>query len=129
MRKRLLTSDIPVSVFYGFWQSNARTNKEQDPGTPPPIVPYQDRLGPNTGLQLVTWRNKDSYECKGTKAAHQQAMQATLREVSQYQVAKEKRDHKEADRRRLSAVNQNRKAMKFGNDEELSKDKGTAARR
>ena len=129
MRQRLFTSDISVNVFYGFWQANARTNKGQDPGPPPPIGPYQDRLGPNRGLKLVTWRNEDNFECKGTKAAHQQAVQATLREASQDPVAKERGDSKEADRRKQSAVNQNRKAMKFSDDEESSKDKGTAARR
>jgi hypothetical protein len=68
-----------VSAFYGFWQANARTNKGQDPGPPPPIFPCQDRLGLNRGLKLVKWRNEDNFECKGTKAAHQQAVQAILR--------------------------------------------------
>ena len=123
MRTRLLTSDISMSAFYGFWQANARTNKGQDPGTPIPIVPYQDRLGFNRGFQLVTWRNEDNFECKGTKAAHQQAIQASLREASHDPVAKEKGDDKEPDRRRLSAINQNKKAMKFGDDETPPKTK------
>ena len=129
MRQMVLTADISVSAFYGFWQANARTNKGQDPGPPPPIVPYQDRLGQNRGLKLVKWRNEDNFECKGTNAAHQQAIEETRREASLDPVAKERGASKEADRRKQSAVNQNRTAMKFGDDEESDKDKGTAAKR
>ena len=118
----MLTADIPVSAFYGFWQANARTNKGQDPGPPPPIVPYQDRLGPNRGLQLVTWRNKGSFEWKGTTASSTSARDPSdsQRSIARPNGKRKGDDDKEADRRRMSAVNQNNNAMKFGNDEELS---------
>ena len=41
-------------------------------------------------------------------------------------MAKERGESKEADRRKQSAVNQNMTAMKFGDDEDSDKDKGTA---
>ena len=89
----------------------------------------QDRLGQNRGLRLVKWRNEDNYECKGTQAAHRQAIEETRREASLDPVAKVRGASKEAERRKQSAVNQNRLATKFGDSDDSDKEKGTAAKR
>ena len=77
---------------------------------------------------MVKWRNEDNYECKGTQAAHRQAIEETRREASLDPVAKVRGASKEAERRKQSAVNQNRLATKFGDSDDSDKEKGTAAK-
>ena len=108
-----MAADISVEVFYDVWQHNAKTNKGQDPGPPRPIVSYQDRLGAVKDMPLVTWRNEDGTECKGTSAAHQQKINATLRETSRDPEAKGKGEDKELERRKKSALNQNEMVLEL----------------
>ena len=129
MRQQVLTSDICVEVFYDLWQANARTNKGQDPGPPRPIVSYQDRMGADKDMPLITWRNEYGTECKGTFAVHQQKINATLRETSRDPEAEGKGQDKEFERRKTSALNQNKKAMTFGDDKDTPSHKATSVRR
>ena len=71
MRQKLFSSVIPVDVYYGFWTSNAVSNKGQDPGPPRPIVSYADRMGAARDMPLMTWR-AGGYECWGAVVAHEQ---------------------------------------------------------
>ena len=109
MRQKLIYSVISVDLFYGFWKCNAVTNKGQDPGPPGPIVPYKDRMGSAKDLALIKWRNEDGYECEGSLEAHQQSINASLRETSQDVEAREKGDKKEPERRQNGALSQNKK--------------------
>ena len=63
---------------------------------------------------MVTWRNEQGTECKGTAAVHQQKVDATLRETSRDPTAKVTGEDKELERRKKSALTQNKKAMDFG---------------
>ena len=90
-----MAAEISVEAFYDVWQHNAKTNKGKDPGPPRPIVPYQDRLGEDQGKPLVTWRNEEGTECKGTAAVHKQTNDATLRETSRNPKAKVTGEDKE----------------------------------
>ena len=124
-----MAGEISAEVFYDGWQHNAKTNKGKDPGPPKPIVPYQDRLGEDKGKELVTWRNEEGTECKGTTALHKQQIAASLRETSRDPKAKVTGEDKELQRREKSALNQNKMALDFGDDNEASSRKATSARR
>ena len=100
---------IPVDVYDVFWTSNAVTNKGQDPGPPRPIVSYADRMGAAKDMPLLKWR-ADGYECWGTTVALEQRTNASLRETTQDVAAREKRDEKELERRKMGALNQNKKS-------------------
>ena len=113
MRQNLLYSVISAGLFYGFWKCNAVANKGQDPGPPGPTVPYNDRMGSAKDLPLIKWRNEDGYECEGNLEAHQQSINASLRETSQDVEAREKGDKKELERRQKGALRLNKKALNF----------------
>ena len=95
----MLYSVVSVDIFYGFWRCNAVTNKGKDPGPPVPIVRYKDRMGAARDELLIKWGNEDGTQCEGTLEAHQQSVNASLRETSQDVVAREKGDAKESERR------------------------------
>ena len=113
MKTKVLKGQISVKGYYSFWQHNARTNQGQNPGPPPAIVTYQERLGVNKGLRMMRWRNMEGFECKGTTAAHDEAVKATERETSHDPTARENGDDKEADRRIKAAASQNKKNNGF----------------
>ena len=119
---------IPVDVYYGFWRSNAVTNKGQDPGPPRPIVSYANRMGAAKDMPLLTWR-ADGYECCGTAVAHEQRTNASLRETTQDVAAREKGDEKELERGKKGALNQNKKTWNLGADVEIPGHKETSVRK
>ena len=125
----MIYSVISVDVIYGFWKSNAVTNKGQNPGPPRPMVSYEDRMGSAKDMPLIKWRNEDGYECEGTSEAHQQSINASLRETSQDVEAREKGDKKEPGRRQKEALSQNKKAMNFGDDTEIPSQKAASVRK
>ena len=73
----------------GLLENNAVTNKGQDPGPPGPTIPYEDRMGVDKDLELLTWRS-EGHEYQGVAAAHQERTNASLRETTQDIEAREK---------------------------------------
>ena len=122
-------SVISVDVFYGFWKSNAVTNKGQTPGPPRPMVSYEDRMGSAKDMPLIKWRNEDGYECEGTSVAYEERINASLRETSQDVAAREKGDKKESERRKKGALSQNKKAMNFGADTQMPSHRAASVRK
>ena len=129
MKQKLLYSLVSVEVFYGLWKWNAVTNKGKNPGPPGPTVPYKDRMRLAKDLPLIKWRNEDGCECKGTLEAHQQGINASLRETSQDVEAKDKGDEKEPERKQKVALSLNKKAMNFGDDTEIPNQKAASVRK
>ena len=130
MRQDLLAGNIPVRIFYQWWQANARNCRGKDPGPPPPTVPYRERLGRNAGIRMVTWRNEENFLCKGTQADHDRMIQKTNREASLDPEARQKGDDKEEERRRESAAHQNQPPKtRFGKEEETPVGTGKEARK
>ena len=80
-------------------------------------------------MPLIKWRNGDGYECEGTLEAHQQSINASLRETSQDVEAREKGDKKEPERRQKGALSLNKKAMNFGDDTEIPSQKAASVRK
>ena len=120
MRQDLLDGNIPVRLFYTWWQANARYCNGKDPGAPPPITPLRERLGRNAGIRMLTWRNEENFWCRGTKADQDRMIQKTYREASLDPEARQKGDGKEEERRRESATHQNQPPKtRFGREEEI----------
>ena len=116
----MLYGEIPVSIFWQFWQQNAMTNGDQDPGHPGPPIPYEDRLGCAKDLPLLIWR-AGGFDYKGAEEAHQERTGASLRYATLDIEAREKGEQSELESRKNTAANQNRRTKtNIGTDERTS---------
>ena len=77
----MLYAEIPADIVWPFWQQNALTNGDQDPGHPGPPIPYEDRLGCAKDLPLLKWR-AGGFDYQGIEEAHQERTGASLRDAT-----------------------------------------------
>ena len=75
----------------------------------------------------MTWRTKEGCLCKGTVAAHKEALKAAERDTSHDPTERTRGDDKEEDRRINAAAKLLRD--KFSDNQETATEKGSASRR
>ena len=98
-KQQMLYGEIPVSIFWQFWQQNAMTNGDQDPGHPGPPILYEDKLGCAKDFPLHTWR-AGGFDYQGTEEAHQEMTDASLRDATIDIEAREKGEQSELESRK-----------------------------